>query len=94
VIPGDPRSMANKLVCTGRNVLYAGATAPQPATITINKETGKITEILPSYQTRDVRHSSIDEESGITVTWIDAGDKIVLPGLIECVVPSTTRVGC
>jgi imidazolonepropionase-like amidohydrolase len=78
--------MANKLICSGRNVLYAGAAVPQPATITINTETGKITEILPSYQTQ-----GSDEDGGII--WIDAGDKLVLPGLVECVVPSTRKSG-
>lgn len=81
--------MASKLICTGRNVLYVGAAVPQPATITISTETGKITEILPSYQTRDILHNSTDEDD---ITWIDAGDKVVLPGLVECVVPSTTKV--
>lgn len=76
--------MANKLICTGRNVLYAGAAVPQPATIIIDMETGKITEILPTYQSRQF------QEDGIT--WIDAGNKVVLPGLIECVVSSTTKV--
>ncbi|KAF8235995.1 allantoinase [Tricholoma matsutake] len=67
--------MANKLICTGRNVLYAGAAVPQPATIIIDMETGKITEILPTYQSRQF------QEDGIT--WIDAGNKVVLPGLID-----------
>ncbi|KAF8232196.1 allantoinase [Tricholoma matsutake] len=72
--------MASKLICTGRNVLYVGAAVPQPATITISTETGKITEILPSYQTRDILHNSTDEDD---ITWIDAGDKVVLPGLVD-----------
>jgi imidazolonepropionase-like amidohydrolase len=81
-------SMANTLICTGRKVLYAGTAVPQPATITIDTETGKITEILPFYQTRGVHETRIDEDD---VTWIDAGDMVVLPGLVECVAPSMTR---
>ena len=76
--------MASKLICTGRNVLLAGAAIPHPATIIINTETGKITEIIPSYRARDAGVGDI----GI----IDAGDKVVLPGLVECVVPSATRI--
>jgi allantoinase len=79
--------MANKLVCTGRNVLYAGAPVPQPATITIDIETGKIIQVLPNYLPGDARHT----EEGITL--IDAGDRIVLPGLVECVILSTMKLG-
>lgn len=82
-------SMANRLRCTGRNVLYAGSAVPQPATITINTETGKITEIFPFYQTRDVHEPGIDEDG---ITWVDAGDRIVLPGLVEYVALSMTKV--
>jgi allantoinase len=78
--------MANKLVCTGRNVLYAGATIPQPATITIDTETGKIIQVIPSYLFRDAHYTEVDVD-GITV--IDAGDRVVLPGLVECVILST-----
>jgi allantoinase len=77
-----------KLICTGRNVLYAGAATPRPATIIINTITGKIAEILPSYQARD---ANVQVEDGII--WIDAGDRVVLPGLVEYVVPSTMQVG-
>lgn len=61
---------------------------PQPATIIINTITGKIAEILPSYQARD---TNVQVEDGII--WIDAGDRVVLPGLVEYVVPSTMQVG-
>jgi len=71
--------MAPFLVCTGRNVLLPGNAAPVPATITIDILTGKITDIVPEYQTRD---AETDDDS---VQWIDAADKVVLPGLVECV---------
>jgi allantoinase len=81
--------MANtlKLICTGRNVLYEGAATPQPATISIDTA-GKIFEITPGYLTRDAHNFGIDQDG---IIWIDAGDKIVLPGLVECVVLSTTK---
>ena len=75
--------MASKLICTGRSVLFAGAAAPHPATMIINTETGKITEIIPSYRARARDADTL---------WIDAGDKVVLPGLVECVLPSATKI--
>ncbi|KAF8070466.1 hypothetical protein FPV67DRAFT_1487495 [Lyophyllum atratum] len=69
--------MAPFLVCTGRNVLLPGNAAPIPATITIDTLTGKITDIVPEYRTTD---AATDDDS---VQWIDAGDKVVLPGLVD-----------
>lgn len=82
--------MANtlKLICTGRNVLYEGAATPQPATITIDSKTGKITEIISGYLPRDAHDSNVGQDG---IIWIDAGDKIVLPGLVECVVLLTAK---
>jgi len=68
--------MASRLICTGRNVLFAGAAVPQPATMVINTETGKITEIISGY--RAWARDAIGD-----TRWIDAGDKIVLPGLVD-----------
>jgi len=82
--------MVKKLICTGRNVLYAGTAVPQPATITINTETGKITDIHPNYQSRDAGHTSFDEDG---TAWIDAGDRVVLPGLVECVFSVSDETG-
>ncbi|KAG6911147.1 hypothetical protein DXG01_003887 [Tephrocybe rancida] len=64
------------LICTGRNVLLPGIPSPVPATLTIDLSTGKIIEIVDSYQTTI-------PQSNESVRWIDAGDKIVLPGLVD-----------
>lgn len=61
-------------VFTGSNVLLAGQASPQPATIIMDVATGKITDIQPG------RRAS--EEFRAT-DWIDAGDKLILPGLVE-----------
>ena len=62
------------LVLTSRNVLLPGSDQPQPATITVNIGTGKITEIQTVY---------IQRSPGGETTFIDAGEKFVLPGLVE-----------
>jgi allantoinase len=67
------------LVCTGNNVLLPGETSLKAATLKINRDTGKIVEI--SLGRKDPHQES-------NVEWIDAGDKFVLPGLVECVLTS------
>ena len=64
-------------VFTGSNVVLPGQSSGVPATIVVNVETGKITEI---YAGRRSRHefSTISDSD-----WLDAGDKLVLPGLVE-----------
>jgi hypothetical protein len=69
-------SMAKFLVCTGANVLLPGATDPVPATLVVDRSTGKIIDVRPTQLTRE----QLILES---VEWIDAADSIVLPGLIE-----------
>jgi imidazolonepropionase-like amidohydrolase len=54
--------------------------------MTIDTETGKIIQVIPSYLFRDAHYTEVDVD-GITV--IDAGDRVVLPGLVECVILST-----
>jgi allantoinase len=68
--------MAEFLVCTGSRVLLPEATDPVPATVIVNKSTGKII---------DVRRNQIPREhlSFESVEYIEAGDNIVLPGLVE-----------
>lgn len=68
------------VVCTGRNVLVAGDTIPGPATIKVDLSTGKIIEISRGHQTKEGITPDGDE-----ITWIDAGDMTVLPGLVEFV---------
>jgi len=72
--------MADFLVCTGPNVILPDATVPVPATIVVNRSTGKIIDVRPTQLTP----AQLMLES---VEWIDAADNIVLPGLIEYVTP-------
>ncbi|KAG6857691.1 hypothetical protein H0H87_004107 [Tephrocybe sp. NHM501043] len=65
------------LVCTGRNVLLPGIPSPVPATLTIDLSTGKLIHIADGYQTTN------PDRRDSTVRWIDAGDKTVLPGLVD-----------
>lgn len=60
------------LVCSSRNVLLPGHDAPQPATITIDSTSGKITDIKHEY----IRNAN-------STSWLDAGDQYILPGLVE-----------
>jgi len=63
------------LVVTGSNDLLPGQNAPQPATITVNPSTGKITDIQLQVGQRP--------RDDIDVQWIDADNKFILPGLVE-----------
>lgn len=71
--------MAEFLVCTGSKVLLPEKADPVPATIIVDRSTGKIVEVRRNQVTRE----QVQLES---VEWIDAGDNIVLPGLIEYVI--------
>ncbi|KAG1751565.1 uncharacterized protein EDB91DRAFT_1045647 [Suillus paluster] len=67
--------MSNQcLVVTSQNVLLPGSDEPQAATITVNIGTGKITDIQTVYTERS---------PGEETTFIDAGEKFVLPGLVD-----------
>ena len=82
VTPG-PTSMAEVLVCTGSKVLLPECADPVPATVIVDRSTGKIIDIRPS---RISREQLTTFES---VEWIDAADNIVLPGLVEYVISSS-----
>lgn len=73
--------MANtSKVFTGRKVLLPGEEQPQPATIIVDTLTGKITDVLTRHTTpHDLPEAGVAESN-----WIDAGDDVVLPGLVEC----------
>jgi allantoinase len=64
----------HSLVVTSRNALLPGSDHLQPATITVNIDTGKITDIRTVYAERS---------PGGETTFIDAGEKFVLPGLVK-----------
>ncbi|CAJ0902912.1 22628_t:CDS:2 [Entrophospora sp. SA101] len=74
--------MENLLVITGSKILASGFDEPSDATIEIDKVTGKILRIHPI-------RSSIDSYSSFLVgddkkkDFIDAGNDVVMPGLID-----------
>jgi allantoinase len=72
--------MSDYLVCAGPKVLLPGSDNPSPASIVIDKGSGKISDV------RRGRHTLQDLGlTGSSVEWIDAGNNIVLPGLVESV---------
>jgi allantoinase len=64
-------------IFTGKNVLLPECDNPQPATIIVDTATGKITDIRDGCLDRNQFPADQD------ATWIDAGDKYILPGLVE-----------
>lgn len=69
--------MEQLLVCTGQSIL-PGHHSPVPATIIVDKITGKITEV----QARQCTRSDLPANLNVT-TWVDAGNLVVLPGLVD-----------
>ncbi|TFK46625.1 allantoinase [Heliocybe sulcata] len=69
--------MASSRVFTGQNVLLPGHDAPVPATIEIDKSTGKITEVKPGTAGR-ASYSPLGDGD-----FIDAGSKLIIPGLVD-----------
>jgi allantoinase len=65
------------LVITSSNVVLPGREDAVPATIEVNTETRKIQKILLRRSTKDYYLNLSDED------WIDAGERYILPGLIE-----------
>lgn len=74
--------MSPLLVFSGRQVLLPDTDIPQPATVIIDTFSGKITNILPGQLSRDDLSPHLAQDSEIA-TYIEAGNKVVLPGLIE-----------
>ena len=68
--------MSKTRVYTGRNVILSNS-PPQPATVIADATTGKITDILHKHSARSDFPDVGDSD------WIDAGDKYILPGLVE-----------
>lgn len=69
------------LVCSAKQVLLPDADAPQAATLIIDTLSGKIVDIrLGQHSKQDLTpHLPPDSE----IAWVDAGNNIVLPGLVE-----------
>ena len=65
------------LTVTSRNMLLADQDQPMPATVNVDLRTGKIIEVLLRY-TGGAACNEIKEPN-----FIDAGDQVVLPGLVE-----------
>lgn len=73
-------------VIVGDRVLLPAHSSPVPATIVID-DTGKIVDV----QSR--RRSKEDFQQSTSIkSWIDAGDLVVLPGLVESVVFASSRL--
>ena len=71
--------MASFVVCSAQRVLLPESNEPTPATVVIDKHSGKIIQIRSGQLT----HEELRLEGNIE--WIEAGNNIVLPGLVECV---------
>lgn len=65
------------LVCTGDKVVLPGAEEPQPATIAIDTTTGIIIDVQHARSGRSAFPDIPDDQ------FIDAGDRLILPGLVE-----------
>lgn len=69
--------MADYLVCASHRVLLPGFDDTQPATITIDTSSGKITDVHLGKQPRETFPENVQ--------YLDVGDKVILPGLVEYV---------
>lgn len=65
------------LTVTSRNVLLPDFDLPRPATINVDLKTGKIIGVSLGYIDDDTCKEIGDSY------FVDAGDKVVLPGLVE-----------
>lgn len=67
------------IIFTSRKVLLPGYETPHTAAIVVDKASGKIVDVKKGPVTRQ------DFPQASTNDWIDAGDKWILPGLVEYV---------
>ena len=69
----------------GNNVLLPGSQVPRPATVLVSTKTGKIIDVREGRHVRadypDYPEIAGDDDS----SWVDVGDKYILPGLVEYV---------
>lgn len=65
------------LTVTSRNVLLPDFDLPRPATVNVDLRTGKIIEVFLEYTGDEACMKSGD------LHFVDAGDKVVLPGLVD-----------
>ncbi len=79
-MPVTGRVDAHTRIFTGKNVLLPGSQVPQPATVIVSTETGKIIEVHAE------RHSRTDYPEIADDHWLELDDdKYLLPGLVEFV---------
>ncbi|EAU91207.2 allantoinase [Coprinopsis cinerea okayama7 len=67
----------SRVVLTGQHVLLPGHDNPVPATILVDQVSGKIVDVKQGLSTKE------DFEASTISSWIDAGDLVVLPGLVD-----------
>ena len=77
--------MVFKRVFTGRNVVLSDG-QPQPATVIVDAAAGRIVDILGTASARSDFPDIGDAD------WIDAGDKYILPGIVEWVLSSPSII--
>ncbi|KAJ2918591.1 hypothetical protein MD484_g1876, partial [Candolleomyces efflorescens] len=73
--------MSELVVCTAKYALLPEDDHPTPATIVIDKNSGKIIQIERKHLSKS-QFQSTHASSTIT-SWIDAGAQIVIPGLVD-----------
>ena len=73
--------MAAFVVCSAQRVLLPDNNEPTPATLVIDKCSGKIVQVRQGQLTHEEIRLAVDGD----IEWIEAGNNIVLPGLVECV---------
>ena len=64
-------------IITGNRVLALDNSVPSPATIEISKQTGHIINVIPT------KLSLKDYPSLIPTEFVDAGDDVVMPGIVD-----------
>lgn len=64
-------------VFLGSRVVLPGQNQPQPATIVVDSATGKITDVQRRLCARN-EFPAVED-----IDWIDAGDSVIIPGIVE-----------
>ncbi|KJA19902.1 hypothetical protein HYPSUDRAFT_167623 [Hypholoma sublateritium FD-334 SS-4] len=70
--------MSSLLICSGSKVLLPGCEHPKPASIIIDKVSGKIIEVVDHQA--NPGDFALDDGA---VEWVNSGDNVVLPGLVD-----------
>jgi hypothetical protein len=70
--------MANIHVFSGHKVLLPDREEPTSASVVVDLDTGKIVEIVEGLYQRSDFPRAVDNDH-----WTEAGDNVIIPGLIE-----------